>query len=95
MEAICEICGKDIKLVDGCVESEIEIGGKWYKRLMEPVHEVKPNECCHDCGVEPGRYHHWDCDMEKCPKCGGQLISCTCKVNYVRAVQGRTRSLNP
>jgi len=34
---------------------------------------------CHDCGVEEGELHKEGCDMETCPKCGGQLISCDCR----------------
>lgn len=33
---------------------------------------------CHDCNVAVGGYHHPGCDMEECPRCGGQLISCGC-----------------
>lgn len=31
---------------------------------------------CHDCGVEEGQLHVYNCDMERCPFCGRQLIGC-------------------
>lgn len=33
---------------------------------------------CPDCNIAPGGNHHFNCDQEECPKCGGQLISCDC-----------------
>lgn len=33
---------------------------------------------CHDCGCKEGEIHDYGCDMERCPFCGGQLISCDC-----------------
>jgi hypothetical protein len=33
---------------------------------------------CPDCNVVPGGYHHANCEQEHCPKCGGQLIGCSC-----------------
>ena len=33
---------------------------------------------CHDCGVTEGEIHFRGCDMERCPFCGGRLITCDC-----------------
>jgi hypothetical protein len=33
---------------------------------------------CGDCGAQEGMLHAPGCDMERCPFCGGQLMSCEC-----------------
>src|SRR5262245_66218236 len=38
---------------------------------------------CHDCAAEWGQLHVPHCDMEHCPHCGGQLISCDCGGNLM------------
>jgi len=33
---------------------------------------------CPECNVVSGSVHHPGCNREKCPRCGGQIISCEC-----------------
>jgi hypothetical protein len=34
---------------------------------------------CHDCEVRVGELHLGGCDMECCPRCGGQYLCCECR----------------
>jgi len=44
-------------------------------------------ETCHDCGACEGQIHEYGCDMERCPFCGRQLISCDCCYYYVLGIR--------
>ena len=33
---------------------------------------------CDDCGARRGSLHQLGCDLEPCPRCSGQAISCDC-----------------
>jgi hypothetical protein len=56
---------------------QIELMGKVYDRI--PNKEENPEEyVCLDCEAEDGQIHELGCDVETCPRCGGQLISCGC-----------------
>jgi hypothetical protein len=41
--------------------------------------ETFNNRTCHDCAAPMGEIHHLGCDMEECPKCGGQYFVCDCR----------------
>ena len=55
--------------------AEITIAGKAYTRIPY----ANPDYPCHDCCVLAGQLHVPGCDMERCPACGRQLISCSCQ----------------
>ena len=40
--------------------------------------EVFPEIPCHDCLVLKGQYHTEGCDVEICPRCFDQLLTCEC-----------------
>ena len=84
----CQVCGRDMLTADGCSASTVQINGKRYKRIkcgdpQDFMPDMKPGERCGDCGALVGHYHHWGCDIERCPACHGQLLSCLCKDVFV------------
>ncbi len=57
--------------IEGCVLPRIRYGneGRDWGRADIP---------CHDCAAIKGEFHVPGCDMERCPACRGQAISCGC-----------------
>ncbi len=77
--AICDSCKLDMSdpTTTTCLDVDVEFpGGESMKAVP---YEPQLNVECHDCGVRPGGLHHPGCDVEECPKCHTQLISCGCQ----------------
>ena len=49
---------------------------------------------CHDCDCLEGEIHKLGCDMETCPFCGGQLLSCDCCYTQLGYEIDETKSYN-
>lgn len=85
----CDACTQNMLDADGCIQVPVRIGGTDWNPIrygQETMFNWTPEDAklgrrCHDCNVRWGAYHHPNCDMEECPKCHGQLISCGCLDN--------------
>lgn len=73
----CKYCKKEMQTANTCSWAK-KFGVKFSDALRLDAIPNTSGYRCHDCNVANGGYHHPGCDMERCPKCGGQLISCGC-----------------
>lgn len=87
--ATCEFCNQRMLKANGCTYTHLECNGKLYPRRKhgEEGHAFPEDLRCHDCGAKVGYYHHFGCDMERCPICGRQLISCDCEITHLHRIK--------
>jgi hypothetical protein len=80
--AVCTFCDQEMMDKVGCTVTRYEdepndriVYGK-ESRFESPAYAW--TDPCHDCGAPVGTLHHPGCDMEECPQCHAQCISCYC-----------------
>lgn len=73
-----------VEIAESQLFTSFSVKGEVYKRIK--FGEERSNSYalkqthCGDCLVKKGYYHTLGCDLEICPKCGGQAISCSCNL---------------
>lgn len=84
MAEICEYCKQEYSC-NICVGNFL-IKGEKFERIKfgdESDDWGKDSGSCGDCGVKVGQIHHWQCDIERCPKCDGQALGCECRDEFL------------
>lgn len=80
--AVCPLCKREMLTASGCTYMYVKTKDDKYIQRQKVGEEgiYHSSERCHDCGALFGYYHHPGCDVERCPKCGEQLMDCSCDV---------------
>lgn len=77
---VCKLCSGRIGSTVGCRVRTINYKNKTFGRIkvgaLGDSYEGKEEAVCQKCSAQFGRWHHQYCEMERCPICGEQLITC-------------------
>lgn len=83
--AICTFCQQEMHDQLGCIVETFDDFSDGIRRARVRFgHEQESINAtnCPDCLVPVEHFHHPGCDIEQCPCCANQAVSCSCSVQF-------------
>lgn len=74
----CQDCKREMNTAESCIVDVLVLRGERFERSRQVRQPRGRNGRCGDCGIRKDGFHHLGCDLEQCPRCRGQLLSCGC-----------------
>jgi len=78
--AVCSWCEREMTTASSCTAVVLHRDGTPIRMIpwgKEPGWSARAR--CGDCAAKPGGFHHPGCDVQRCPLCEGQMMSCDCR----------------
>jgi hypothetical protein len=79
--AVCRWCEQEMTAASSCTIAAFHLDGRAVSMVAfgsEPGWRTLRLRCG-DCGVARGGHHHPGCDVQRCPVCRGQMLTCGCR----------------
>lgn len=80
MVVICKWCNKDMNNSEGCNAHVVKVGKATFVSVVygkeTNITQPKRRKHCGDCNATRGHRHHYRCDLEECPVCHEQYLTC-------------------
>lgn len=78
--AVCAWCQREMQTAATCTVEAMHRDGKCIEMIpWGKERGRKTTARCGDCNVTRGGFHHPGCDMQRCPLCRRQMVSCGCR----------------